>query len=162
MTRSATTTALLLVVVAIVSMVLTTSGTAVRVVRGDDGSVLVCQRVAPGTRVDLTFTHSMYGGDVTEAWSVSGDSLERVSILTDNAAAAEYYAWDSQVERSGDRFRVVTTPLQEPALVVRVDQIGQHRLMIENEIHDLWTTIGGTAQVRIEPVSAPAWRGIPC
>jgi hypothetical protein len=59
-------------------------------------------------------------------------------------------------------FLVVTTPLQEPALVVRVDQIGQHRLMIEDEAHDLSTTIGGSAQVRIEPVSAPAWQGIPC
>jgi hypothetical protein len=162
MTRSATTAALLLVVVAVVSLVLTTSATGVRVVRTDDGSILACHRVAPGTRVDLTFTHSMYGGDVTESWRVSGNSLERVGMFTDNAAAAEYYAWDGQVERAGDRFLVVTTPLQEPVLVVRIDQIGQHRLMIGDEAHDLSTTIGGSAQVRIEPVSAPAWRGIPC
>lgn len=162
MTRTATTAALLLAVVAIVSMGLTTSVTAVRVVRTEDRSVVACHRVAPGTRVDLTFTHSMYGGDVTESWRVAGDLLERVDILTDNAAAAEYYAWDGRVEHAGDRFRVVTAPLQEPALVVRVDRIGQHRLMIGEETLDLVSIIDGSAQVRIEPVSAPAWQGAPC
>ena len=93
-----------------------------------DGGTLVCRRVAPGDTVTLVFTHSMYGGEVRETWRVEGDRLARVAIETDNAAAAEYYATDGDVERTGDGFEVIAPPLATDTLPIRIDQIGDHRL----------------------------------
>lgn len=161
MTRQATIAICTMVIVVVTGMLLTTSVTAVRLVQ-EDGTILVCERTAPDDRVILTFTHSMYGGDVTEIWTTTEHGLDRQQMLTDNAAAAEYYAWDGRVERSGDRFLVVTQPLHEDVLVVRVDQIGRHRLTIGDEAFDLAAMVGSTAQVSIEPVSASLWQGSPC
>ncbi len=94
----------------------------------DEDSVLACRRMAPGATVTLAFTHSMYGGEVRETWRVDGSMLERVRIETDNAAAAEYYAFDGRVEWTESGFEVIVSPLTVEALPVRVDQIGQHRL----------------------------------
>jgi hypothetical protein len=94
----------------------------------DNGSVLACRRMQPGSTATLVFTHSMYGGEVRETWRVDGSMLDRVRIETDNAAAAEYYAFDGKVEATEGGFEVFSPPLQTGALPVRVDQIGQHRL----------------------------------
>ena len=161
MTRFAATATIALTIVAVLGMVLWTPVTAVQVT-DENGNTIACVRTAPGDPVVLTFTHSMYGGDVTEIWTVGDGGLDRVRILTDNAASAEYYAWDGQVERAGQRFEVVTQPLHEPALLVRVDQIGRHRLTIGDRNIDLMAMVDTTAQVRIEPGQQPFWRGRAC
>lgn len=94
----------------------------------DDGATLVCRRMAPASTVTLVFTHSMYGGEVRETWRADGAALGRVRIETDNAAAAEYYAYDGRVERTDTGFEVVVPPFRTDELPVRVDQVGRHRL----------------------------------
>lgn len=160
MRRSFITAIVVLAVVMTGGMLLTPVAT-VQLVTGD-GEVLACQRVSPGTAVTLRFTHSMYGGDVTETWLADGDMLRRQSIVTDNAAAAEYYAWDGRVERHGDRFEVLAGPLSVAAIAVRVDQIGRHRISIGTTTHDLAAMVDGSAQVWIEPATALLVTGPPC
>jgi len=154
-------TAIALLAVMSVAGLLAQPSLAVRVTTGD-GQRLACNRVAPGTEVILAFTHSMYGGDVTETWQVERSGLHRVSMVTDNAAAAEYYAWDGRIVRQGDRFEVTTDPLAIEQLVVRVDQIGRHRLTIGNHDLTLAAMVDESAQVRIDVLSGPALLGDPC
>ncbi len=96
----------------------------------DDGRALVCRPITTGDAVTLVFTHSMYGGGVRESWGVVDDRLVRTGIETDRAAAAEYYATDGGVERTSGGFAVISPPLTVDALIVRVDQVGRHRLRV--------------------------------
>ncbi|HEV2127074.1 MAG TPA: DUF1850 domain-containing protein [Thermomicrobiales bacterium] len=117
----------------------------------DDGRVLVCEQMAPGDTVTLVFTHSMYGVEVRESWRVVNGRLVRTGIETDRAAAAEYYATDGAVERTDGGFAVISPPLTVDALVVRVDQIGRHRLRSDgtDEI-SLADRVEGSAAVTIQ------------
>jgi hypothetical protein len=92
------------------------------------GDALACRAMGRDDRVTLVFTHSMYGGEVRETWRVDGDALARVGIETDTAAAAEYYATDGAVERTGSGFAVIAPPLRLAELPFRIDGIGDHRL----------------------------------
>jgi hypothetical protein len=96
-----------------------------------DGDSLACRRVGRGDTVTLVFTHSMYGGEVRETWRVDGDTLARERIVTDNAAAAEYYATDGAVRRVSGGYEVISPPLRADALPFRIDEIGDHRLRFD-------------------------------
>jgi hypothetical protein len=145
----------------IAGLLLSTPAQAVRFVL-EDGTVIACAPAKPGTLVTITFTHSMYGGYVMETWAVADGVLDRQSILTENAAAAEYYAWDGRVERVGDAFEVVTEPLQEDELVIRVDQIGRHEVSVGRWVAPLSRTLAEPTQVRIMPIQQPWLFGSPC
>ncbi len=125
-------------------------------VTGDGDRAMVCERVGRESTIALTFTHSMYGGDVTETY-VPGDNgrLLRTSILTANAAAAEYYAWDGAVARTGDRFEVMISDEAFPSIPVRVDQIGKHRMTIDGATVDLAAMVHGSEGVRLALVTRP-------
>lgn len=115
-----------------------------------EGAALACRRLAPGDTVTLIFTHSMYGGEVREIWRVAGDGLARESIVTERAAAAEYYATDGAVERGNGGFVVVSPPLVIEALPVRVDGVGRHRLRFgHGDEVSLADRIEGSAAVTI-------------
>ncbi|MDQ3654781.1 MAG: DUF1850 domain-containing protein [Chloroflexota bacterium] len=125
-------------------------------VTGEDGEAIVCGRVDRESSIALTFTHSMYGGDVTETFQpVSPSTLLRTGILTDNAAAAEYYAWDGQVRPSGDRFEVIVPDQEFSSLSIRVGQIGDHRLTINGATVDLAAMVAESEGVRLSLVTRP-------
>lgn len=125
-------------------------------VTGEADHTMVCERVARDSTIALTFTHSMYGGDVTETYRPTGSAtLLRTSILTDNAAAAEYYAWDGAVARTGERFEVMVSDQEFDAIPVRVDQIGKHRVTIDGDMFDLAAMVDGSAGVRLALVTRP-------
>jgi hypothetical protein len=145
----------------IAGLLLSTPAQAVRLVL-EDGTVIACAPARPGTLVTVKYTHSMYGGFVMETWAVADEMLDRQRILTENAAAAEYYAWDGRVERVGNAFEVVTDPLQVEELVIRVDQIGQHEVDIGGWVAPLYLTLPEPTQVRIMPVQQPRLFGSPC
>lgn len=115
-----------------------------------DGIQVICSRVAPGTAVTLEFTHSMYGGSVRETYQVGDDGdLERRQIVTENAAAAEYYATDGRTRRVEGGHEVLGAPFTTDELMVRVDDRGDHRLMIGSTSHRLTETLPDSTQVRI-------------
>jgi len=125
-------------------------------VEGPDGASLVCRRVANTTTIALTFTHSMYGGDVTEMFApAAGDGLTRTTILADNAAAAEYYAWDGAVREVDGRYEVLVPDQVFGQLAVRVDRIGNHRLAIDGETYSLVSMVDGSARVWLRIVTRP-------
>ena len=75
-----------------------------------DGELVICARVDADTPVTLTFTHSMFGGFVRETYTVDDERLVRQQIVTENAAAAEYYATDGRVASVPDGYEVLAGP----------------------------------------------------
>ncbi|MGH2532844.1 MAG: DUF1850 domain-containing protein [Thermomicrobiales bacterium] len=115
-----------------------------------DGRVIVCQPMPGGGRMTLVYTHSMYGGEVWEVFVPRDDGrLVRVEMTTANAAAAEYYAYDSPVVREGNRYRVDLPPADYDEVVIRVDQVGRHRLLIGGETIDLLAVAGDGHRVEL-------------
>lgn len=124
-----------------------------------DGTRLACARVSDTTSIALTFTHSMFGGFVTEHYRLGADGmLERQRIVTENAAAAEYYATDGRIRQAPDGYEVVAGPFATDELTIRVDGIGNHRLSAGASSWPLFDITGEPAQVRISGNRAPAIR----
>lgn len=100
--------------------------------------------------VQLQFTHSMYGGYVRESWRVTpARQLDRVRFVTENAAAAEYYATDGSSFRAEDGFVVPGEPLLQSELIVRVNSRGNHWLTVDDESIHLAEELQASTQVRI-------------
>ena len=117
---------------------------------------LICQPF-PGEGVTLVYTHSMYGGDVHERFVPSGRSLRRVEMTTANPAAAEYYASTVSVTEVDGRYRVDVPPADYDEIVVRVADIGHHRLIVGDETFDLLALTGQAHRVRLDVVQKN-WR----
>lgn len=118
------------------------------------GALVWCSPVGQNDTVQLQFTHSMFGGYVRENWKVTpGNQLQRSRFVTENAAAAEYYATDGTSYQADDGFVVPGDPLQQPELVVRVNNRGNHVLTVgENNVH-LAEVLPYSTQVRIAVVA---------
>jgi len=114
----------------------------------ETGRAAFCRRF-PAGGFALAFDHSMYGGEVRERFVAAGGSLRRIETTTANLAAAEYYAYDGAVVRQGERFRVEAPTLDLPAVVVRVDRVGRHRLLIGGERLDLLPLVGDRRPLRL-------------
>jgi hypothetical protein len=128
--------------------------------------VVVCLPF-PGEGVTLVYTHSMYGGDVRERIVPAGRSLRRVDMTTANPAAAEYYASTVSVTEVNGRYRVDAPPADFEEIVVRVDDVGHHRLIVGDETFDLLALTGQAHRVRLDVVRGSwktRWRGTadPC
>lgn len=118
--------------------------------RTGDGELVSCLAVRPGDTVTLQFTHSMYGGYVRETWVVTPENqLKRDRIVTENAAAAEYYATEITPVRAADGWEVPGEQIELPKLVVRVNQRGNHQLWIESRSIPLHTLVPGSTQVHL-------------
>lgn len=129
--------------------VLSQPALAVTLVTGE-GDQLTCTRVAPGARVELQFTHSMYGGYVREVYRVDpAGTLSRQRIVTEHAAAAEYYATDGRTRRQDDGWEVLAPPFATRELVIRVDDRGDHRITIDGTTYHLAAMLTQPTQVRI-------------
>ncbi len=120
-----------------------------------EGQQLACRRVATGDTITLAFDHSMYGGEVRERYRVSGTELVRIGFETDTAAAAEYYAFHGAIERTPDGFAVPVGPMQTEALVIRVDQIGRHRLLVGSDAISLADHVRRSAAVTVSTRQVP-------
>lgn len=119
-------------------------------VETEEGYLALCRQIRTGAPITLTFTHSMHGGDVSETWALDDDArLIRQRIVTDNAAAAEYYATDGRVVRDGEGFTVLAGPFATDELIVRVDGIGNHRLTVEATTWYLHKDLRGPVQMRL-------------
>lgn len=99
-------------------------------VQPDGSQPIICQKLATAETIHVSFTHSMYGGLVTETWRTEGPALARSRIVTENAAAAEYYAWDGRIRAAPDGYEVIASPARTTLLRVMVDDIGNHHLRI--------------------------------
>ncbi len=120
------------------------------------GTRAVCRAAGADNRLALAFTHSMYGGRVVEEYvATRSGELRRTSVTTENAAAAEYYAYYGATTRDGKHFRVVTPAEEFAQLVVRVDRVGDQGLTVSGEEIDLLAATGVGHQVRlaVEPVT---------
>lgn len=116
----------------------------------------MCGVVRRGETITLVFRNSMFGGDVRETFAVSGDrSLLRTLVVTENAASAEYYAWDGQVVPVDGGFQVVVPSQAYADLTIRVDQVGRHRLRVGDREIALFAGIQGSAPVRLDLVREP-------
>lgn len=113
-----------------------------------DGRVILCASSQP---VTLVFTHSMYGGDVEETFVPHQDGrIIRIKMTTANEAAAEYYAYVAPVVREGDRFRVDVPPAAYDEVIVRVDDVGRHRLRVADQEIDLLAAAGNGHRVKLD------------
>ena len=122
----------------------------VRVVTAE-GTLVACARVDVDTPIALTFTHSMFGGFVTERYRLDADGmLERQAMVTENAAAAEYYATDGRIRPVAGGYEVVTPPFATDRLVIRVDARGDHRLTVGGVTLRLYDQLGASTQVTLE------------
>ena len=129
---------------------LTPAAPAVTATDATAGRVVLCRPLANADRVGLAFTHSMYGGDVTEEFVATEEHrLRRVSLTTANAAAAEYYAYTANVIRDGGRFRVDVPAEEFDEIVVRVSRPGGHRLLLGHDQVDLLAVAGDGHRVRL-------------
>jgi hypothetical protein len=116
----------------------------------ESGATMVCMRVTPGTMMTLTFTHSMYGGDVREIYRVDRDgTLVRQRMVADRAAAAEYYATDGRVITTDDGYEIISPPFETGELVIRVDARGDQRLTVGATTWRLADAVAAPTQVRI-------------
>ena len=118
----------------------------------DAGNRVVVCRPFPDEGVTLVYTHSMYGGDVRERFVPAGRSLRRVEMTTANPAAAEYYASTVSVTEVDGRFRVDAPPAGYDEIVVRVDDVGHHRLIVGDVTFDLLSLTGQAHRVRLDVV----------
>lgn len=118
-----------------------------------DGTVILC-RPFPSDGITLVYTHSMFGGDIRETFAPAGGMLRREEMTTANGAAADYYAFTASVTRVGDRYRIEVPPADFSEIVVRVDDIGRHRLTIGDETVDLLAMTGQAHQVRLDVVTS--------
>ena len=129
---------------------------AVLRVSSPDGGIATCASVPRGETVTLVFRNSMFGGDVRETFEVAADrSLLRTRVVTDNAASAEYYAWDGRIESVADGFQVVVPPQAYTELTIRVDQVGRHRLRIGEREIALFPLVEGSAAARLHIAREP-------
>lgn len=153
MPRRIATASLVLVVAMLAGLALTPI--TLVVVSGEHGPI-ACARTTVASEITLTFTHSMYGGDVSESFRRGENgTLDRTAILTDNAAAAEYYAWTGEVRTVGDRFEVVAPPASFTVLPFRIDHIGNHRLTVDGRTWHLAEGIEGTEAAVLALESRP-------
>jgi hypothetical protein len=92
----------------------------------------------------------MFGGEVRESYVVAGDELRRVAFVTENAAAAEYYAWTARIARTEAGYEVIVPQVSFESIPVLVDEIGAYRLEVGEETIDLSGMVGTPESVVIE------------
>lgn len=119
-------------------------------VQTETGTIVWCATISRSDIVQLQFTHSMFGGFVREQWLVTpSNDLERVRFVTENAAAAEYYATDGTSYLADDGYVVPGEPLQQQQLIVRVNTRGNHVLTVGEHRVQLAEELKESTQVRI-------------
>lgn len=132
---------------------------------------IVCHPIGRDVTVTLVFTHSMYGGDVRETFTTApGNGLRRTSIITDNAAAAEYYATDGRIARIDEGYLLLQPEQTFDELVFRIGDVGGHRLVIDGTTIALTNDPDRSRQARLAVVPGTAagsllgWLGLgsPC
>lgn len=123
-------------------------------VHSSTGEFVWCVPVEPNDAVQLEFTHSMFGGYVREQWRATpNNQLQRTRFVTENAAAAEYYATDGTSFQADDGFVVPGDPLLESELIVRVNSRGNHVLTVGGQSVQLAEELPQSTQVRITVVA---------
>lgn len=116
-----------------------------------DGARLGCVRVDGETPITLRFTHSMFGGAVSETYRVRDDGLlERRRMVTENAAAAEYYATDGAIRAVPDGYEVIAPPFATDRLAIRVDARGNHHLTIGTAEWPLYEQLRTSVRVTLD------------
>lgn len=119
-------------------------------VHTDSGALVWCTGIATDDLMQLQFTHSMFGGYVREQWRITPDNrFERVRMVTENAASAEYYATDGSSYRADDGYVVPGEPLVRTTLVVRVNQRGNHVVTVGDQQANLADLLPQSTQVHI-------------
>lgn len=129
---------------------LTASPTRSLQVHTDTGTLAWCAPLGRSDTLQVQFTHSMFGGYVREQWYITPDDrFERTRFVTENAAAAEYYATDGTSYQADDGFVVPGDPLHQAELVVRVNSRGNHIISIGGNTVRLADRLEQSTQVRI-------------
>jgi hypothetical protein len=169
MKRRGGSTAILccLLALSLLAVAATPNGTDVALVlrRADDDGIMLCRRDAVGQIVSLAFTHSMYGGLVTEQYVVQPhQTLARTSIVVDNASAAEYYGFYGEIEAKDGRFSLQVPPLQLRGLRFITDSTGDYRLRVGGQEHRLRPTKGSADHLVLTVEDLPMEKDIdlPC
>jgi hypothetical protein len=124
------------------------------VVRSGDESIEICRRIPDGERVGLTFTNSMFGGDVRETYVAAGDSLTRVGFWTEVAAAAEYYAWTRPIDIADGGYEVAVPDESFASVPVLIDEVGNYRLVVADEEFGLSGMVDSPVSIVLEVESS--------
>jgi hypothetical protein len=133
----------------------------VRILDQDGSRVVGAMPLDASREFTLSFTHSMYGGTVTETYEVLWDptpQLRRTAVRTQHGGAAEYYARYGNFFQDGDGWIVDVPPLTLPSLQMRVDSIGQPELDSRRDRLALLSLVPDGSLVEIRAVVAS--RGI--
>lgn len=115
-----------------------------------DNESIVCRSIGRDSTITLVFTHSMYGGNVRETYAAApGNRLRRTSIVTDNAASAEYYATDGRITRIDGGYMLLLPERTFDELTFRIDDIGKHRLIVDGDLIALTDGSSRSRQARL-------------
>lgn len=109
---------------------------------------VLCRRLVAGERFVLAYTNSMYGGDVRETFTVTGDGkLRRLAMHTEHPAAADYYAFTVDVVPEGELYRIDLAPAEFNTIAVRIDDVGAPRLLFADGELDLLAATGNQHRI---------------
>ena len=112
--------------------------------RQSDDAVLFCYQTGGNETFEFTFTHSMYGGDVSEGYIVQTDlTLIRASVTADHAGAADYYGLYGEAIPEHGRYTIEVPPLVIKDLRFIADSRAQYRLIGRDWAHSVLPPSGG-------------------
>jgi hypothetical protein len=121
-----------------------------------DGLAAVLPLEPAGT-FTLHFTHSMYGGLVSERYEVTNvpaPRLRRLDVRTTNGGAAEYYARYGNFRQDAGQWVLDLPPLSLTSLRLRVDQTGRPELQTGARRTELMGLIPDGEVVELRPAGA--------
>lgn len=124
------------------------------------GGRLLATLPLPDGAFTLVFTHSMYGGRVSERYRVDltdrQPRLVRSIIRTDNGGAAEYYARYGNLRQDAVGWRLDGPELVLPSLRLRVDRVGEPRLEADGRTFVLLDLLPDGGTVLLQPAGPRA------
>ena len=125
----------------------------------DDGRLVRTISLDEAATFQLVFTHSMYGGAVSETYHVvqrSAVHLERSTVRTATGGAAEYYALYGNMRQDADGWVVEVPRLALARLLVRAEPTGSPFLRVGARELPLFDLLPRGHLAELRPVFATA------
>lgn len=125
----------------------------------DRGMLLVRAAAEAGDRFALVYDHSLYHAVTWEWFEVAQGAMVLREVASPSEAVLEYYRFPGRVgrayERDGPNLAVRGLALRYRALVIRIDQVGRHRLVVRGRRYDLFRETGDGDRVELTVRSVP-------
>lgn len=125
----------------------------------DRPAVLARIEVRPGDRFALRYEHSLYHVTTWERFTVEHGAMVLREVAAPSEAVLDYYRFPGHYGRAyareGASLVVRGLAVAQPELVIRVDQVGRHRLVAGGREVALYEHTGDGDRVRVTVRSVP-------